>query len=196
VVAAEMAYDGEREWYSDVRIDGRRPNSLPLMADANNIQHALDKAWSSGEFKTITHCVFSELGDSDFHRAGTESTDAGEVAVYAFAKEGPSTCMSVLFRSQMVYPAYKGILNVYIQTQTVIHIELQAKEMPLDFPLDRAERSSDLSTVGIGDERYLLPTAAYWFGCFRNTFSCFLNRIDFRNYRRFEAKSSIRFDDK
>jgi hypothetical protein len=196
LVAAEVAYDGEREWYSDVRIDGKGLRNSSLTADADYIQHTLDKAWSSGEFKTLSQCVFSELDDSDFHRVQTKNNGEGDLAVYEFVKEGPAICMSVLFRSQVVYPAYKGRLDVNTQTHRANHVELQVTGMPLRFPLDRAERSTDLEMVGIGGEEYLLPTTAYWFGCFRDTYSCFLNRMDFRDYRRFDAKSIVRFDDR
>ena len=157
--------------------------------------HSLGKAWSTGDFKTLSHCVFSELEDSDFSKVRTEHGEVGDLVVYEFSHGSPSTCISVLFRSQVVYPGYKGLLKVRTQTREATHVELEAADMPPAFPLDRAERSADFGTIGIGGEQYLLPTTAYWFGCFRNSYSCFLNRMDFRDYRRFEAKSTVRFGD-
>ena len=82
-------------------------------------------------------------------------------------------------------------MKVRAQTGEVLHVELGATEIPAAFPLDRAERSVDFRTVRIADTEYLLPATAFWFGCFRNSYSCFLNRIDFRDYRRFQADSTL-----
>ena len=79
------------------------------------------------------------------------------------------------------------------RTHQVLHVELEATEIPAAFPLDRAERSLDLATVTIGASEYRLPSTGYWFGCFRNSYSCFLNRMDFKDYRRFEADSAVAF---
>jgi len=193
VVAAEVAYEEERESYSDIHIDGKRPNGAPETGDSDYMR-SLDKAWSTGDFETISHCVFSELEDSDFRKVRTEHRDDGDVITYEFTGQRSSGCVGLKFKSEVAYPAYKGLLKVRAQTREVLHVELQATEIPKAFPLDVAERSVDLGRVGIGDEQYRLPTTGYWFGCFRGSYSCFMNRMDFRDYRRFEADSNVRFD--
>jgi len=113
--------------------------------------------------------------------------------VYEFTGSRASSCIGVRFKSQIAYPAYKGLMKVKTQTREILHVELEATGMPTAFPLDRAERSVDFGMVRIGSEQYMVPTTAYWFGCFRNSYACFLNRMDFRDYRRFEADSVVRF---
>ena len=193
VVAAEVAYEEERESYSDIHIDGKRPVNAPETGSSEYMR-SLDKAWSTGDFETISHCVFSELEDSDFHKVRTEHRDDGDLLTYEFTGQRSSGCVGLKFKSQIAYPAYKGSLKVRAQTREVLHVELQATEIPKAFPLDVAERSVDLGHVRIGGEQYLLPTTGYWFGCFRGSYSCFMNRMDFRDYRRFEADSIVRFD--
>jgi len=192
VVSAEIAYEEERESYSDIQIDGKHPASAPLTGSSDYMR-SLDKAWSTGDFETLSHCIFSDLEDSDFHPVGTEPSEAGEVRLYEFTGGRNSSCLGVKFKSQIAYPAYKGMMKVRPKTREVLHVELGAIDIPAAFPLDRAERSIDFGMVQIGDNQYLLPTTGYWFGCFRNTYSCFLNRIDFRDYRRFEADSTVKF---
>jgi hypothetical protein len=34
---------------------------------------------------------------------------------------------------------------------------------------------------------------AYYFGCLRGTYYCWMNRMSFQNYREFHADSTIRF---
>jgi len=95
--------------------------------------------------------------------------------------------------SQVAYPSFKGSLKVRSATQEVMHVEMEATDMPKGFPLDRAERSVDFGVVRVGPEQYLLPTTGYWFGCYRNSYYCFLNRVDFRDYRHFESDSKVQF---
>ena len=136
---------------------------------------------------------FHGLADSEFHRTGTEHADGGDLAVYEFTGGRASTCVAVRAESQVAYPSYRGSLKVKLGTEEVVHAELEATEMPKGFPLDRAERSVDFSRVRIGAEEYLMPTTGYWFGCYRNTYSCFMNRVDFRDYRHFSSDSVVKF---
>ncbi|HLG99497.1 MAG TPA: hypothetical protein VKX49_24530 [Bryobacteraceae bacterium] len=191
VVSAEIAYEEDRESYSDIQIDGKRPADAPDTGTSDYMR-SMDKAWSTGDFETIAHCIFSDLQDADFHLVGTEHNQP-DVSIYKFEGGRNSTCLGLKFRSEIAYPAYKGLMKVRRQTHEVLHVELEAVDVPEAFPLDRAERSIDFGTVQIGNNQYLLPATGYWFGCFRNSYSCFLNRIDFRDYRRFEADSRVEF---
>ena len=193
VIAAEVAFEGGRELYSEIQVNGKRPASAPLTGDADYMR-SFNNAWSSGDFETISHCVFSGLEDSDFHKTGTERDAAGEIATYEFAGGRASTCVAVRADSQIAYSSYKGMLKVRTQTEDVVHVELEATDIPKGFPLDRAERSVDFGVVRVGAEQYLLPSTGYWFGCYRNSYYCFLNRVDFKEYRRFKSDSTVRFN--
>jgi len=192
VVTAEIGYEDDRESYSDIRVDGRKPADAPVTADSDYMR-SFDKAWSTGDFETISHCVFSELTDSDFRLVDMEHDPAGDLAVYEFAGGRNSSCLGLKFKSEIAYPAYKGSLKVRAQTREVLHVELEATDIPRAFPLDRAERSVDFGMVRIGGEQYLVPTTSYWFGCYRSSYFCFMNRIDFRDYRRFKSDSTVQF---
>jgi hypothetical protein len=194
IISAEIEYEEGSEAYSDIRINGRRPPTAPDTADPEYMR-SLDKAWSTGDFESIAHCVFSELTDGDFHKSGSENEKGREIVRYEFNGRRSSGCIGVLHRSEVAYPAYKGMLQADSQTGEILHIEIEATDMPAGFPMDRAERSMTFRKVQVGTTEYLLPATAYWFGCFRNSYSCFLNRIDFRNYRRFESETTVRFDE-
>jgi hypothetical protein len=191
VIAAEVAYEGKQESYSEIQVDGKRPANAPLNGDAEYMR-SFNNAWSTGDFESIALCVFSGLEDSDFHKEETGHASDGDLVVYEFAGGRASTCVAVKSASQIAYPSYRGSL-IKLQTQEVVHVELEAIDMPMGFPLDRAERSVDFGGVQIGTEQYVMPTTGYWFGCYRNTYACFLNRVDFRNYRRFSSDSTVRF---
>lgn len=192
VVTDEVAYEDDREAYSGLTLNGKQLPGAPQTVNSD-FMGSMDKAWSTGDFKTISHCVFDELADSDFTSAGTTQSNGETLEVFDFRGHRSSGCIGINFRSEITYPAFKGSMRVR-QTGELLHVELEATQIPAAFPLDRAERSVDFSVVRIGASSYLLPKTAYWFGCFRNTYSCFLNRIDFRDYRRFEADSSVQFE--
>ncbi len=192
VIAAEVAYEGEQETYSEIQMDGKRPANAPMTGGADYMR-SFNNAWSTGDFESLTHCVFDGLEDSDFHKTGTEHSASGDLAVYQFSGSRASTCVAVLSQSQVAYPSYRGTLKVKPDTQEVVHVEVEATDMPKAFPLDRAERSADFGVVQIGTQQYFLPTTGYWFGCYRNSYSCFLNRVDFHDYRLFTSDSIVRF---
>jgi hypothetical protein len=194
VVSAEIEYEDGSEVYSNIRINGRRPPTAPDTADPEYMK-SLDKAWSTGDFESIAHCVFSELMEGDFQKPAREHKEGRDIVRYEFNGRRSSGCIGVLYRSEVAYPAYKGMLEADSQTGELLHIEIEATDMPAGFPMDRAERSMTFRKVQVGPKEYLLPATAYWFGCFRNSYSCFLNRIDFRNYRRFESETTVRFDE-
>jgi hypothetical protein len=193
VVTTEIAYEEDRESYSDIQIDGKEPVDAPSIADSDYMR-SLNKAWSSGDFETISHCVFSELANTDFQRKGTEQSNGMTLVLFGFTGTRSSGCLGVNSKSQITYPAYRGSIKVKPETGEVVHVELEATGIPAAFPLDRAERAVDFGTVWIGETKYFMPTTAYWFGCFRNSYSCFLNRIDFRDDRRFQADSTLLFE--
>jgi hypothetical protein len=192
VIAAEVAYEGAEEQYSEIQVNGKRPATAPETADSEYMR-SFHNAWSSGDFETISHCVFAGLADADFHPAGRRHKADGEVALYEFSGNRASTCAAVRAASEVVYPSYKGSLEVDPGTGNVTHLQLEATHVPPGFPLDRAERSVDFATVRIGGAQFLLPTAGYWFGCYRNSYYCFLNRLDFSDYRHFASDSELKF---
>ncbi len=89
--------------------------------------------------------------------------------------------------SQTLAPAYEGSVWVDPKTARVLRIEMQARNMPSDFPMDTVESAVDYSYVMIGGKSFLLPVHAESLGCQRGTNYCSHNIIDFRNYHEFEV---------
>jgi hypothetical protein len=193
VVSAEIEVEEGSEAYSNIHINGKMPPTAPETAGPEYMR-SFDKAWSTGDFEGIAHCIFSELDDAAFHKAGVERNEGRNIVRYDFTGRRSSGCIGIQYRSEVAYPAYKGVLKADPNTGEVFNVELEATDIPAGFPMDRAERSITFSKVSVGSKEYLLPATGYWFGCFRNSYSCFLNRIDFRSYRRFDAESTVRFD--
>ena len=92
---------------------------------------------------------------------------------------------------QSVLPAYKGSVWIDKKTWRILRIEMQARNVPEEFPLDTIEWVVDYSFVRIGGAEFLLPVHAENLSCWRGTTRCARNALDFRNYRKFTSESQI-----
>jgi len=72
-----------------------------------------------------------------------------------------------------------------------LRIEMQAVNIPSEFPMDRVESAVDYSYVTIAGASVLLPAHAESLGCERGSPGCSHNTIDFRNYHEFKVNSRI-----
>ena len=93
--------------------------------------------------------------------------------------------------SQTLVPAYEGSVWVDPSTARVLRIEMQARNIPSEFPMDTIEAAVDYSYVSIGGKSFLLPVHAESLGCPRGTGDCSHNIIDFRNYHEFRVDVKI-----
>lgn len=185
VVSSDLVYEDGRESYRNLAINGK-----PI----KKAMEQLDGAWSTGEFGTMLRDVLSPATAADF-RFSRESSVAGVRArVYNFQVERLNSHWHVQIASQSINPAYKGSIWVDPRNARVLRIEMQARSLPLEFPADTVESVLDYEYVRIGTGEFLLPVHSESLSCQRGTNNCSRNTIDFRNYRKYDADSSITFD--
>jgi hypothetical protein len=92
-----------------------------------------------------------------------------------------------------VKPAYKGTIWIDKESRRVLRIEQEAVNMPRDFAYDTNESSLEYGFVNIDGRSYLLPVNSVNEACGTGTSSCSRNVIQFKNYRKFSADSSVTF---
>lgn len=184
VVSAAVVYEDGQEDYRNITVNGR--------AAAKSMKE-LSGSWSTGEFGTILNNLFSPATDARF-RYRNDSTASGlSAAVYDFDVAQPNSAWEVHAQAQMVLPAYRGALWIDKESARVLRIEMQALRLPGSFPLDTVETAVDYAFVSIATQKYLLPAHAENLSCQRGTSFCSRNVIDFRNYRKYTADSTITF---
>ncbi len=182
VVSAAVVYEDGKESYRDVRI-----NDKPTKKAFDEIPGSR----SRGEFGTTLKDLFSPATAAMF-RFRRESMAAGvRAVVYDFVVEQARSHWENHVAGQYVFPAYKGAVWVDKTNYRVLRIEMQARDIPEQFPLDTSEWVVDYEYVRIGPNRYLVPVHAENLACFRGTMRCVRNATDFRNYRRFTGESQI-----
>jgi len=185
VVSSDVVYEEGRESYRNLAINGK-----PI----KKAMEQLDGAWSTGEFGTMLRDVLSPATAADF-RFSRESSVAGVRArVYSFQVERLNSHWHVQVASQSINPAYKGSIWIDPKNARVLRIEMQARALPSEFPADTVESTVDYEYIRIGAGEFLLPVHAEGLSCQRGTSNCSRNTIDFRNYHKYEADSSITFE--
>ena len=151
----------------------------------------LGGSWSTGEFASTLLDIFNPSTGAEFQSGGS-SPIAGSIAqVYDFQVQSENSHWRVQAGSQTLAPAYKGSVWVDPNTARVLRIEIQARNLPPDFPMDTIESAVDYSFVTIGGTSVLLPAHAESLGCERDNGVCSHNLIDFRNYREFKSHTKI-----
>jgi len=193
-VIAEVRYEDQRESYREIQVDGQLHYENPE-ADLGEFFQGLGKAWSGGESGGIVSCLFSPYAKGDFNFVRFDHVDDAEVSVFSFVLGAPNSCVSIRRGSQIVYPASRVSLWISTKSNDILRVEIEASDIPIDFPTDRSEKRIDYHHIKIGSTGYQLPVQAHYFGCLRGTYYCWMNRMSFQNYREFHADSTIRFGD-
>ena len=116
-----------------------------------------------------------------------------QARVYDFSVERENSHWSIMVASQMVRPAYRGSVWIDKESSRVLRIEMQSRNMPEEFPMDKAESATDYEYIRIGPQQFLLPVHAEVLSCQRGTSICSRNAIDFRNYHKYAGESNITF---
>jgi hypothetical protein len=185
VVSAEVVYEGGKESYRNVEVNGKARKSFE---DTNG-------SWSTGEFASTLRDILSPWTAAEFHPRRNALIAGMAAKVYDFSVERTNSHWHVQVAAQSINPAYKGSLWIDPKSGRVLRIEMQARALPEEFPLDTVESAVDYENVRIGEGTFLLPAHAESLSCERGTSHCSRNVIDFRNYHKFNSETSITFAD-
>ncbi len=185
VVSAEVVFENGKERYEKVAINGK-PTKNPEESGA----------WSTGEFGTILEDLFSPATAARFKFTRSSTAQRREAALYDFNVERPRSHWTIQAPGQYTRPAYKGAVWIDKETARVLRIEMQAVEIPKDFPEDTVEAAVDYDFVSLGTQKFLLPVRGEVLSCQRASSICERNVIEFRNYRKFTGEATITFENK
>ncbi|MBI3470610.1 MAG: hypothetical protein HY013_04570 [Candidatus Solibacter usitatus] len=185
-ITTDLVYENGRESYRNIMLNGK-----PAKGKVEETG-----AWSTGEFGTILKDLFSGATDADFRQRGSSTIANRGAKVYDFSVEQPNSHWQVITPGQTYRPAYKGKVWIDRETARVLRIEMQSRNMPSEFPLDKVESATDYEFVRIGEGSFLLPTHSETLSCVRGSSQCSRNVIEFRNYRKFASESNITFTPK
>jgi hypothetical protein len=187
IVTADVAYENGRESYKNIKVGNKV---------VGQSMDAIPGTRSTGEFATQLEILMHPATGTVFRKNGQDSIRGRQAWVYKFDIPRERANWRIEGNSQLYYPAYRGSVWIDKETSRVLRIEQEARSMPSLFQFDTVESSTDYDFVRLGTpEQYLLPVEAEVLSCERGTSNCSRNKIEFRNYRKFGAESSISFGD-
>ena len=182
VVEAELVYENSREIYRNIKIDNK-----PVNREMNQIEGS----WSMGEFASMLIGIFVPASQATFRLSRHSRAAGASAAVYDFQIEQRNSDWKVVYAKETITPAYKGSVWIHEETASALRVEIEAFNLPPDFSLDTVEMTVDYGYVRISGREYLLPVESESLACWRGTNQCARNKIQFRNYRKFSAESTI-----
>lgn len=182
-VEAEVLYLNGREDYRNVRVNGR-----PLRRGRSPEQSG---SWSTGEFGTIQLDVMSHSTNAQFRYVEKSVVGRRAARKYAYTVEQATSHWKVSYGGYEIRPAYKGAVWIDEENQRVLRVEMQARQIPPDYPMHVVEMTVDYGMVRIAAQDYLLTVRAGNLACKRDSLSCIRNDTEFRNYRKFTADSNV-----
>jgi hypothetical protein len=184
VVTADVASVNGREDYRNIKVNGR-PTDRP--EDTGS--------WSTGEFQITLDDVLSLRTAAVFKPDGSDRIENRNAWVFDLKVDQAHSHWKLIAQSgQEYYPAYRGTIWIDKDSRRVLRIEQQALNIPRDFAYDKAESTLEYGFVNIDGRSYLLPVQSDNMACLSGNPNCSRNVIDFRNYRKFSADSSVTFD--
>jgi hypothetical protein len=184
VLTAKVIYEDGKENYREITVGGKRTDKSML---------ELGGSTSTGEFASTLHGLLSPRSQADFKFYRSSTIGTTPVAVYDFKVALPNSDWFIRVGGQALKPAYSGSLWIDKSTAQVRRIEMQADNIPKDFPLDSIEWAVDYDSVRLGTVSFLLPIHAENLGCQRGSTICTKNEVDFRDYHKYSGESTITF---
>ena len=185
VLSAKVVYEDGKEDYREISVGGKRTNKSMM---------ELGGSTSTGEFASTLRSLFSGYVNAEFKFKESSTVGKTPVAIYDLTVQLPRSDWEIQMGSQRLHPAYSGSVWVDKTTGEVRHIEIQADNIPKNFPGDTEAMTVDYEPVRLGaSNAFLLPVHSENLGCFRGTSICTKNVIDFRDYHKYSGESSVEF---
>jgi len=181
----ELTYRvGKGEEFNLLRIDGK---------PAKQAYAEIGGATSSGEFGSTLAAAFLPESKAEFKEVKHETLRGRPTVVYDFKVKRAHSLSTLIDRSagKKVIAGYRGSLWIDTESKRVLRVETINDEIPAGFPITLSENSIEYDWITIAGARYLLPYRAEFLLGIDSRKYYTKNVIEFRNYRRFEAKIKI-----
>lgn len=184
VLSAKVVYEDGKEDYKQIMVGGKRTNKSMM---------ELGGTTSTGEFASTLRSLFSGYVDAEFKFQESSTIGRAAVAIYNLKVLLPHSDWQIMIGSQKLLPGYSGSVWVDKTTAEVRRIEIQADNVPKNFPGDTEAMTIDYESVSLGTSKFLLPVHSENLACYRGTTICTKNTIDFRDYHKYSGESTVEF---
>lgn len=185
VLGLQVGISERREYYKLLTYNGR-PTELSY--------RQVGGALTEGEFGSLLAEIFRP-GIATFHWSKTLQLAGRTIQVFQYRvrREKATYHLEYGYRSGQPVSTtvgHKGLIWIDEETARVTRVE-QAAEIPRSFPLKVSKTILEFSWVEIAGQRWLLPRHAS--STMGNSEILTNNEVEFSNYRKFSADSSVTF---
>jgi hypothetical protein len=185
VIVERLTYFDHSERYEVLTTNGQ-PSSIA--------HRQLRGASSSGEFGSLMKEIFVPETETEFEWQDSLTLRGRMMQVYAYRVRAFRSKYHIELpdRSLDLVAGYHGLVFIAGEDHLVYRVTLHFDGIPRAFPIRDMEISLDYDHTRIGEADYLVPVQ---FELSSRRGNCLIkNQVDFGNYQKFHAVSSIRFD--
>jgi hypothetical protein len=188
-VVADLSYFEQKENYKVLTVDGK---------PAKGTLTDLDGTISQGEFGSLLAVIFSPGSQAEYRWDHWTVLRKRPTSVYFYrvtASHHPHELHERTSSGSVIaVVGLHGFVYVDQATASVMRISFVAEDIPSGFPVQRATTVLDYDYAKIGDDPYLLPLRVEVRIDSKGGAS--LNSVQFQNYRKFKADTTVSFEKK
>lgn len=145
-----------------------------------------------GSFSAQMTALFRPSSQGVFTFVGEDLYRDRQCALYSYRVPKETSAFrlrvtDVNSKKYLLPVGYSGRIWIDLETKLVLRVEQAADDILPDFPMTTAEMTVEYGWVRISGERYWMPITGEAVAEFRFLGKTFLNVIEFRNYRKFDA---------
>lgn len=184
IIVERLTYVEHHEDYKVLEING-----IPSSIDHDK----LGGASSSGEFGSVMKGIFAPETAAEFNWQTWFTLRGRKMDVYAYHVAADKSDYHVMVpeQSRDLVTAYHGLIFIDDRKHSIYRITLHADGIPPSYPIQDVSLMLDYDYTRIGDNEYLLPLNFELRSREGNVW--IKNDVDYDDYRKFSADSSVTF---
>jgi len=179
-----LSYFEQKEDYKLIMV-----NSSPTTQDYKTVGGAT----STGDFGSMMREVFEHATEAHFEWDHWGTLRGRRVMAFAYQVAQSRSQWHVNYDRRLdIVPAYSGLVEVDSKTHAIMRVTLKADNIPLSFPVKKAETILDYDYQDISGHTFLLPLKAQVIMAADDYMT--RNDEEFRLYRKYSTSADITFD--
>jgi len=182
-ITAVVTYEDGKESYRDVKANGHPVNDAAFLTRGT---------WSTGQFGADVRNLFDTSNKVSFQFVNESEVDGRRILTFQYQvpqQKIPSWRLRV--KDQIVAPPYHGQLLIDEDKGLLRRLEVEATEIPQDFPMSSADLQIDFTDVAFDDgTSFVLPVKTVVNDANRKG-AVARNVLEFSNCHKFRATAHI-----
>lgn len=188
-ILAKVGFNEGQEHYNVYSVNGKLTETT-----MENVKTG--GATSTGEFGSLMKTIFSPESQAEFNWDHWATLRGRRMAVFNYSVDSGHSIWYLEYGDktdqQRIKTAYRGLLYADANTGEITRIRFEAVDIPRTFPITATSEILDYDLTTISGQQFVVPLSAKLY--MKSGRESSKNEIEFRNYRKFEADTSIKYD--